>query len=1104
MFFCVGKQLRSCVGGLVFREVATPHLDRYSTYGVVDGGLNLMCQAVSSLKCLWMVDRPAEPRALNNVTKLRVKGLPQFTAELLAQQPVDMLFMEHYDRTNVNYCFETAWDSAVFQTSPTAQPAVVIEAWTSRASLWQYGPVCKVAVTRWSEAGYETRCRDVSATEVGGAVSQQRLMVIRLKAGTEWNWAPLEQMEHPRPMSNLLDPPGLIRRGSYLDHIYSSAISAELEPMPPQSGRLIKTEKGIRRLLSHELAKGLGCTESSSHFPVPMIERSTSMFHWHYVLESLWATSSAALRPTPPALEHAPQDGVCPPIQTEDSQFRWAPPDLSSEGTWYAARVQTLSTACQHYPDSENMFQEGLRMLEIHRQNYDAEGPNAQQLQLLWWEFPPEHWDSLRNGCSMNFLHEPEPIIHPNSPMDDEQRAVAVEFVEELISLNILTRPPPGMTVKATTPLFCVPKEGQPGQWRVIADMLRGGQNKAVGADPVFLPRTFHLLDSLYEGGFSAVVDASKFYHLFPTDPDDQPFLGVVHPSTGELWIWSGLPMGAGNSPALGNKFGIAFLRKLCERHDIFGVTGEANCYWTSFTAAGEFHPERGHGFILRGPNDLAVLIWAYVDDFLIHAPTKALCEQALTFFMDAALECGMLCHPKKLVLPSQEVKYCGVLINTAGIPTLKMPVQKRERSLAMLRHVTSRPTKKWSRLALSVLAGVLESLSECTPRRMGHTYLRGLHQLIHQDRTGTGLEPYLSCTVLPSRVLLDLQWWDLHLRQGKGRAVRSKRASILVPTFGDGSGTGTGGTFHLPFHEIQMWKGTWSPEVYHFTSNHKELATLRLTLEHVLHLSPTSVEGVTMFYFTDNSCTYWICNNGSSKQDVLHQELLAIRSLESQLGCHLSVVHVPGKVIITEGTDGLSRGVWLSPLHEQLPRDVLLTSIFSPIMSDPALVHHYVSCHVLEYHRSHCLPIGSWLREWFIAPWDELWCTLPVMDQFSVWFPPPELARQVLSYVLYRYVESPLTTAALFFVPRVLPAFWHNLSKYVVELPTFFPHLSDLPSFSSVLPIPVVVLYLPPHQRRLPTKDRLDISPSPYRARWHRQQAEELRRVSPVSGAVS
>jgi hypothetical protein len=97
----------------------------------------------------------------------------------------------------------------------------------------------------------------------------------------------------------------------------------------------------------------------------------------------------------------------------------------------------------------------------------------------------------------MNFLITPPSEIHDNAVMDPEQLEVAGAFVDELVSLGVLRLPPSHREVLLTAPLFAVPKPHQPGQWRVIADMLRGRQNECVGSDPVVLPRANHILDQM-------------------------------------------------------------------------------------------------------------------------------------------------------------------------------------------------------------------------------------------------------------------------------------------------------------------------------------------------------------------------------------------------------------------------------------------------------------------------------------------------------------------------------------------------------------------------------------------------------------------------------
>jgi len=63
------------------------------------------------------------------------------------------------------------------------------------------------------------------------------------------------------------------------------------------------------------------------------------------------------------------------------------------------------------------------------------------------------------------------------------------------------------------------------------------------------------------------------------------------------------------------------------------------------------------------------VLIWAFVDDFLVHSPALKSVEEALRLFLDSAVDHGLLVHPKKLLPPAQEVKYCGFLFNTVSTP---------------------------------------------------------------------------------------------------------------------------------------------------------------------------------------------------------------------------------------------------------------------------------------------------------------------------------------------------------------------------------------------------------------------------------------------------
>jgi hypothetical protein len=103
----------------------------------------------------------------------------------------------------------------------------------------------------------------------------------------------------------------------------------------------------------------------------------------------------------------------------------------------------------------------------------------------------------------------------------------------------------------------------------------------------------------------------SVFFYQFPTAEKDRPYLGVLHPGTGQLYKYCGLPMGAGNSPAVACRIGGSLIRR-CREHypQLFGGIGGTNT-WYDKLQDGSFDPKLGHGFILEGEEDglLAVIM---------------------------------------------------------------------------------------------------------------------------------------------------------------------------------------------------------------------------------------------------------------------------------------------------------------------------------------------------------------------------------------------------------------------------------------------------------------------------------------------------------------
>ena len=1069
----------------------------FKTYGLWDGGTETQRWAWTNISHVWSVrNSPMDLSKETADTRLIVKyGPHRVHSKLMRAHPVDILAVDRSGHTTAPAKpVGTPWELTSAEVAPVFRPKIVFEAWYQRSHLWKFGPVGKLSVTRWENLGFSTHCRRLKSTQIGGASAQTRLIVVRIssRCQSHWDWPLADAPEGPwRSMSNLLSPPGFIKAHQYLKEDPSLGVlpNSLEDPMPCSVGTVILTPSGRRRILPEEIARSIGVPKGAEkHFSNSILARSSGIHFWEYLSYGLVSCSAGTLGTT--GVSADPSTNSLPTPRDNPTSFvpfGWLPPDLSVKSDFFKERERNLREACQTCPCPEQAYKDGLESLDIHRRNYDATGPNLQQVRILWWEFPPQHWVALREGSKMNFAKEPPSIIHDNAPMDDDQRATAVEFVEELRSLHIIGNIRAGAKILSNAPMFVVPKEGQPGQWRVIADMLRGMQNDCIAPDPTVLPRISLILDQLYTNGYSAVADASKFFWNFPTHPDDHPHLGVLHPETQELLTYFGLPMGSSNSPPLAGRYGLAFIRMIREKCALFQGQTQANCWWTSFEEQ-RFDPSLGYGCVLISKTGAAVRIFVWVDDFLIHGPTYESTCAALTFFLDTALSCGMLCHPKKLVAPCQSVKYVGFLLDTTDIPNIRIPTAKRERSLAMVEHLTMSPLPtRFSRLSLAVIAGTLQSLVDATPKRYGQTMLQAIHKCVHDGmvlptKEESGITPYCSTTTLPVRARQDLKWWISFLEKPYGRLLRGNKAATLIPTFGDGSGSGTGGTLQLPGSDLIMWQGVWSGFVKHYSSNWKELATLLKTMQALAQLpSNPDLAGTTLFYFTDNSTTYWIADSGSSPTPRLHDLISQIKTLEATLDVFLQVIHIPGVVMITQGTDGLSRGIWMSPFHHRpLSQQQITSAIFAPISPNLPVV----DCLFQRHHI---------ITDWTYMSWSDPWKAEQVFGKCTVWFPPPEIARQLIYFLLESWCEVPLTTSALILVPRTIQAHWSGLSRYLVELETLKSH-EFFASSHSLLPIPCVALYLAPHLRVLPEPHRMDRSPHPSSLRWHREQAALVR----------
>jgi hypothetical protein len=215
-------------------------------------------------------------------------------------------------------------------------------------------------------------------------------------------------------------------------------------------------------------------------------------------------------------------------------------------------------------------------------------------------------------------------------------------------------------------------------------------------------------------------------------------------------------------------------------------------------------------------------------------------------------------------------------------------------------------------------------------------------------------------------------------------------------------------------------------------------------------------LRGRMVFYFTDNEVTYNICNKGSSKILAQHILVQQLKTLELALGCLLEVIHVPGTNMITQGTDGLSRGIWANVLNTDFNYfavEVFLPDLPSLYLTKWALIH----IEVLEEHAP-C---------WNVETDNSMWGPNNLMHTKTFWVLSPGVAIQGFTAAIMACVEPPWDSSHLFLVPSIQQSSCGHVNKHV-EFIGQFKEISWGRTHSPL--VPFVLYYLPPFVSSLKT----------------------------------
>jgi hypothetical protein len=246
LFVGMLEQCVSTTTSLEVRDTSESRKPWVRNYGTIDAGLETMQLVWPDLQHRFAVRRP-EDLCVTVDEELFSRIGPRYPADLSNRKPVDLLIVEqgHLQLPPSSYA-ASDWETLLAGTAATKRPRVVVEAWNTGAHLWEKGPTSKAIQTRWEKLGYTTRCRRVDTSHVGGAITQVKLLVARVHTdySLRWVWKDYPHPPYqPRPMGNLLVPPGLIRASLYCQ-LDIHPPQATLDPMPCSPGAWIQTERG--------------------------------------------------------------------------------------------------------------------------------------------------------------------------------------------------------------------------------------------------------------------------------------------------------------------------------------------------------------------------------------------------------------------------------------------------------------------------------------------------------------------------------------------------------------------------------------------------------------------------------------------------------------------------------------------------------------------------------------------------------------------------------------------------------------------------------------------------------------------------------------------
>jgi hypothetical protein len=280
-----------------------------------------------------------------------------------------------------------------------------------------------------------------------------------------------------------------------------------------------------------------------------------------------------------------------------------------------------------------------------------------------------------------------------------------------------------------------------------------------------------------------------------------------------------------------------------------------------------------------------------YLDDmFTAGLANTDECFNNMTTMLDTCTDCGVAVNPKKIIPPTTEIEFLGVIIDS-----VRMELRMSETRLDSIKNELQwwLGRKVGSKRALLSLIGKLVFL--CRVIQPGRTFLR---RLISLSTRATQLYHKLK---LNSMAREDILWWIRCVDQWNRKSVFLDdlwSTSAELNFYTDASGYGIGG----------VYRDLWFAQ--EFTTEHSRRSIAWRELYAVVvacRLWGPLLTGRRMLLQCDNESVVSIVNTGTSKCDLVMELVRSLFDTVVQHNFDLKLVHIPG--VDNIAADMLSRG---------------------------------------------------------------------------------------------------------------------------------------------------------------------------------------------------